>query len=219
MYLWLLGMTTVWQMDQGERWDENLAAMKEAYQNAPIRTDRLRLRIFIGLIEAARGQNLDAYLADITELSPGGASKDDDFALLMTQGTVALRRRAYLDAYRIAMQCYEGDPQSPEVPIETGLAAAMRARGPEAIRDVANKTEALAGPGALTACRKRAAQAALAASDGRVADSVAGLQEAHAEFVRLGQVYRAALFAIDAATLLPDQRPLREARRVRPTAA
>ena len=29
MYLWLLGMTSVWQLDQGERWDENLAALKE----------------------------------------------------------------------------------------------------------------------------------------------------------------------------------------------
>ena len=85
----------------------------------------------------------------------------------------------------------------------------MRSRDPEAIRDVAAKTELLAGSGALTAVQKRSAQAALAA-DGSVADAVAGLQEVHAELVRLGQVYRAAVFAIDAAVLLPDQRPLRE---------
>jgi hypothetical protein len=209
MYLWLLGMTSVWQLDQGERWDENLAALKEASENAPIRTDRMRLRIFIGLIEAARGQNLDAYMADIAELSPGGASKDDDFALLMTRANFALRRHAYLDAYRTAMECHAGEPQNPEVPLSLALAAAMRSRDPEAIRDVAAKTDLLAGSGALTAVQKRSAQAAMAA-DGDVAEAVAELQQVHAELVRLGQVYRAAVFAIDAAVLLPDQRAMRE---------
>lgn len=208
MYLWLLGMTTVWQLDQGERWDENLAAMKEAYENAPIRTDRLRLRIFIGLIEAARGQNLDAYMADIAELSTGSASKDDEFALLMTRAHVAVRRHAYLDAYRTAMECHAGEPQNPEVPLAQALAAAMRARDPAAIREVAMKTDLLAGSGALTAVQG-SAQAAMAA-DGNVADAAARLQEVHAELVRLGQVYRAAVFAIDAAVLLPDQRALRD---------
>ena len=164
----------------------------------------------MGLIEAARGQNLDAYMADIAELSPGGASKDDDFALPDdAEPNFALRRHAYLDAYRTAMECHAGEPQNPEVPLSLALAAAMRSRDPEAIRDVAAKTDLLAGSGALTAVQKRSAQAAMAA-DGNVADAVAGLQEVHAELVRLGQVYRAAVFAIDAAVLLPDQRALRE---------
>ena len=210
MYNWLLGMTAVWQIDEGRRWDENLAALKEAYESGLIRTDRLRLRIFIGLIEAARRQNLDEYLADITELSTGGASKDDEFALLMTRGQVAMRRHAYLDAYRAAMQCHAGEPQNPEIPLWLALAGAMRSRDPEAMRDVAEKTELLAGSGALTALQKRSARAAAAAADGRIAEAVAGFQEVHAELVRLGQMYRAATFAIDAAALLPDQRPLRE---------
>jgi class 3 adenylate cyclase/predicted ATPase len=210
MYLWLLGMTAVWQLDEGRRWDENLAALKEAYESGSIRTDRLRLRIFIGLIEAARGQNHDAFLADIEELSTGGASKDDEFGLLMTRAHVAARRRAYLDAYRTAMQCLAGEPQNPEVPLQLALIAAMRSRDPQAIRDVADKTDLMAGSGALTALQKRSAHAAAAAADGRIADGVAGLQQVHAELVRLGQLYRAATFAIDAATLLPDRRPLRD---------
>jgi class 3 adenylate cyclase/tetratricopeptide (TPR) repeat protein len=210
MYNWLVGMTAVWQIDEGRRWDENLAALKEAYESALIRTDRLRLRIFIGLIEGARRQNLDEYLADITELSTGGASKDDEFALLMTQGEVAMRRHAYLDAYRVAMECHAGEPQNPEIPLGLALAGAMRSRDPEAMRDVAAKTERLAGSGALTAVQKRSARAAAAAADGRIADAVAGFQEVHAELVRLGQMYRAATFAIDATVLLPDQHPLRE---------
>jgi class 3 adenylate cyclase/tetratricopeptide (TPR) repeat protein len=210
MYYWLLGMTAVWQIDEGVRWDENLAELKEAYEAATIRTDRLRLRIFIGLIEAARGERLDEYLAEITELSTGSASKDDEFALHMTRAHVATRRHAYQQGYRAAMDAYDLQPQNPEIPLGQAMQAAMRAGDPEAIRDVAAKTDLLTGSGALTGVQKRTAQAALMAVDGRVAEAVAELRAVHAEFLRLGQPYAAAAQAISAATLLPDQRPVRE---------
>lgn len=210
MYYWLLGMTAVWQIDQGVRWDENLAELKEAYEVAPIRTDKLRLRIFIGLIEAARGQRLDEYLADITELSTGGASKDDEFALLMTRAHVAFRRGAHMDSYRSAMQAHDLQPQNPEIPLLQAMSAVMHAGDATAIRDVATRTDALTGSGAVTAIQKRTAAAARTAVDGHTGEAVAELRAIHDDLVYLEQRYAAATHAIHATALLPDQRQLRE---------
>jgi class 3 adenylate cyclase/tetratricopeptide (TPR) repeat protein len=209
MYYWLVGMTAVYQMDQGTRWDEHLAALKDAYDSASIRQDRLRLRIFIGLIESARGERLDEYLADMTELSSGGASKDDEVILLLTQANVAMRRHAYADSAAAAMKAFEHQPQNPEIPLIQALAAAMRSRDPHLIRGVAERIADLPSSGAMTGLVKRMAESAVAAMDGRVADAVAGVQEVLAEFERLGQRYAAAIVAIDAATLLSDQPPIR----------
>jgi hypothetical protein len=210
MYYWLLGMAAVWQIDEGVRWDENLAELKEAFEAAPIRTDKLRLRIFIGLIEAARGQRLDEYLADITELSAGGASKDDAFALYMTRSHVAFRRGAHSDSYRAAMQAYDLQPQNPEIPLLQAMSAAMHAADATAIRDVATRTDALVGSGAVTVIQKRTAAAAMAAVDGRIGEAVAELVAIHEQLLRLEQFYAAATHAIHATALLPDQRQLRE---------
>jgi tetratricopeptide (TPR) repeat protein len=209
MYYWMVGMTAVLQMPEGRRWDEHLAALKDAYETASIRQDRWRLRIFIGLIESARRERLDEYLADITELARGEASKDDRFAILMTQAHVAMRRHEYADSVKEAIDTFELVSQNPEIPLGQALAAAMRTGDPRLIRAVAERIAELPSSGALTGLLKRTAESAVAAVDGRVADAVAGIQSVHAEFERLGQRYAAAIMAIDAATLLPDQAPIR----------
>ena len=209
MYYWLVGLTAVFQMDQGRRWDEHLAALKDAYETASIRNDRLRLRIFLGLIESARGERLDEYLADVTELSSGSGSKDDEVILLLTHANVALRRHEYAESTTAAMKSYELQPQNPEIPLGQALAAAMRSRDPRLIHTVAERIAELPSSGAMTGLLKRMAESAVAAVDGRVSEAVAGVQEVLAEFERLGQRYAGAVAAIDAATLLPDQPPLR----------
>ena len=210
MYYWQLGLTAVWQKDEGIRWDENLAALKEAYDTAVIRTDRWRLRLFIGLIEAARGERLDEYVADITELTRGNASKDDDMARLMTVAHVAMRKHEYVEAYRAAMDAFALQPQNPEIPLYQAMGAAMRLRDPRLIAEVAAHVAELSASGALTGVQKRMAQAAVAAVEGRIADAVAVFLALNAELVRLGQRYAAAALAIDVVTLLPDEPQLRE---------
>ena len=208
MYYWLVGLTAVFQMDQGRRWDEHLAALKDAYDTASIRQDRLRLRIFIGLIESARGERLDEYLVDITELARGDASKDDQFTLLMTRANVAMRRHEYAEALKAAMEAFELQPQNPEIPLGQAMSAGMRDRDPRLLRNVAERVGELPSSGVMTGVQKLTAESAVAAIDGRVADAVAGFQEVVAELERLGQRYAAAIAAIDAATLLADQPPI-----------
>jgi tetratricopeptide (TPR) repeat protein len=209
MYYWLTGMTAVSQMQEGVLWDEHLAKLKDAIEGATIRQDRLRLRIFIGLIETARGESMDEYLSDIEELSRDDTSKDDQFGRLMTVGYVAMRRHQYERAYRASMEAYDLQPQNPDVPLGQARAAAIRSLDHRLIREVAERTAELPSSGAMTELQRRTADAALAAIDGRTADAVATFQAVHAEYVRLGQRYVAAVIAIDAATLLPDQAPIR----------
>ena len=209
MYYWLLGLTSVWQRDEGVRWDENLALLREAYETAVIRTDRMRLRLFIGLIEAARGERLDEFLADLTELSRGDASKNDEIIRLMTVGIVAMRRHRYADAYRAFMQAFSHQPQNPEIPLGQALASAMRLGDPDLIAEVARHTAELPSSGAMTGVQKRTAAAAVAAAEGNIAEAVSAFVAVHADLLRLGQRYAAAITAIDAAMLLPDDPQLR----------
>jgi tetratricopeptide (TPR) repeat protein len=211
MYYWLLGLSSIWQRDEGVRWDENLAALNQAYETAVIRTDRLRLRLFIGLIEASRGEGLDQYLADIETLTRGDASKDDEMVRLMTVGHVAMRRHREADAHRAFMQAFALQPQNPEIPLGQALAAAMRSRDARHVEEVASRVAELPASGALTGLLKRAAEAAVAAVGGHIVEAVSGLLAVNAEFGRLGQHYAGAIVAIDAATLLPDDPQLRAA--------
>src|SRR5688500_5232206 len=189
MYYWLVGMTAVFQMDQGTRWDEHLETLQDAYESASIRQDRLRLRIFIGLIQAARGERLDEYLADITELGRGDSSKDDQLIILMTQAHVAMRRHQYAESVTTAMEAFELQPQNPEIPLLQGLTSAMRSRAPQLIRAVAHKIGVLPSSGVMAGLQKGTAQSALAAADGRIGDAVSVVQAVLAEFVLLGQRY------------------------------
>jgi class 3 adenylate cyclase/tetratricopeptide (TPR) repeat protein len=211
MYHWMVGMTAVAEMQEGRRWDENLATLRDAYESATLRSDRARLRVFIGLIEAARGQRLDEFLADITELSggAGSGSKDDAFSLHMTRSQVAMRRHEYEASFRAAMAAFELGPQNPEIPLIQALASAIRSGDPRLIHAAAAPIAELPSSGAMTGLQKLMAAAAAAAAEGRIADAVAGFQAVHAGFERLGQRYAAATLAIDAAMLLPDQPAIR----------
>jgi len=204
MFNWLVGMTAIFEQAEGRRWDENMAALREALDAATILNDRLRLRLFLGVYEGARGEDPTALLREVEEMVGETTEPEQLFILYMVRNDVALRRRDLDGAFRWAAEAHDLQSQSPEVAADAALHAAARARHPEYIRDVARRATELKASGAYARSYVAQGQAAVAAISGNVAEAAARYAEIDAELERMGQRYYAAVVAIDAVTLLPD---------------
>jgi len=217
IYYFQLTQVAAAHLEMGRDWDEYLVAMKDAYETSALRNDRIRLRIFIGLMEAARGERLDAFHREIEELADGQAGVEARFALSMVRAEVELRRGAHDAAYQRAIEACDLLYQDPSIAAEVALRAAMRGQNPDGIRRAAGLVAELQRSGLMTEVRRQQARAALAASDGRTDAAVADFTAVQVRLASLEQAYLAALMAIDAVALLPDAAPLRElAERSRP---
>jgi hypothetical protein len=210
IYYFQLGQLAIARFAEGTAWDEIVAALKEAFESSTLRFDRVRLRTFLGIIETARGENLDAYEAAITDLAGGHAGIEDRFTLALMRSEVALRRDKLADAFRWARDAFALRYQSPEVPVEAAVRAAARLGDPGLVREAGAMAAELPTSGAMTRAHQAQAKAAVAAVDGRIAEAVSGFADVQATLSGLGQRYLAALMAIDALSLLPNQPRLRE---------
>jgi hypothetical protein len=217
IYYFQLGQVAILQTAQGVNWDENLAALREALETATLRNDRLRLRLFMGLIEAARGERTDEFLSDIEDLTRNQPGVEERFTVYLTRAEHALRVRDYAAAYRWAIEASDLNYQSPEVPTEIALRAAMRARNADGILRSAALTADLQGSGLLTELHRMQAAGAVAAIEGRLDDAAASFSSVQAGLAAIEQRYLAALMAIDAVMLAPHISALRaQAEAVRP---
>jgi predicted ATPase len=216
MYHWLVAMTGAYRILEGEDWDEDLAAIREAYEGSTIRGDRLRLRLFLGLFEAARGERIDEYVPEAEELAEGADDADSRFMLSMIRSEAALRVFDFAGAYRAAAAAHDIQHQSPEVAADAAMRAAARLGDPDAVRDAARRLEELSASGSFGAVYKAQAAAAVAAIEGRTQEAAAQYRWIDAELARMGQHYYAAMVALDALALLrvvPEVRARAEAAR------
>jgi len=210
IYYFQLSQAAAAHIEMGRDWDEYLVAMKDAYETSALRNDRIRLRIFIGLMESARGERLDAFHREIEDLADGQAGVEARFALFMVRAEVELRRGAHDAAYQRAIEAFDLQYQEPAVATEVALRAAMRGQNLDGIRRAAGLVAELQRSGVMTEVRRQQARAALAAIDGRTDAAVADFTAVQARLASLEQAYLAALMAIDAIALLPDAATLRE---------
>jgi class 3 adenylate cyclase/tetratricopeptide (TPR) repeat protein len=225
MYNWTLGTAGTGLYSEGRDWDAHIALMREALDDAPLSHDRLRVRILLGLLETARGDNLDEIITDVTELVGDSTEPDDLFGLSMARGQVALVSGDPDAAYRHAMKALEVETQNPEVPLGLAARAAAWSRNLEGARHVAAQRAELPA-GAFGAAEIVRANAAVAALEGRTAEAIAGFHDARVRLERLEQLFEAACYVVDAAVVLPAEpevrawaaevRPLLEELRARP---
>jgi tetratricopeptide (TPR) repeat protein len=209
LYYFQLGQVAIYQTAQGVNWDENVAALREALETATLRNDRLRLRLFLGLIESARGERTDEFLGDIEELTRNQPGVEERFTVYLTRAEHALRAHDYAAAYRWAIEASDLNYQSPEVPAEIALRAAMRARDADGILRSAALSADLQGSGVLTELHRGQAAGAVAAIEGRFDDAAASFTSVQSGLAAIEQRYLAALMAIDALTLAPHIPALR----------
>ena len=208
MYNWLLGTAAAMAFSTGRDWDATLASLWEAHEGSTLSADRMRLRSLIGLLESARGIHLEELVADMTALA--GASDDPDakftFHLCLSNAAEALGdpARAYVEA----MTAADGS-QSREVALGFAVRCAAAAHDPDAMRTAAAGIDEVPLSGAWTSAQRAEAAGAVAAVEGRTPAALAALSEARSTFLRIGVSYEAALVALTAAALLPDEPEVR----------
>jgi hypothetical protein len=225
MYNWTIGTAAVGLYAEGRDWDENAALLRESLEQATLMHDRTRLRILVSLHETARGENTEQLLADLAEFVGDSTEPDDLFSLYMARGSVALVNGDTESAFRNAMAVLDLDTQNPEIAMLLALRAAIWSRDLERTRRVA-ALRADVPSGALGQAEIAHANAAVAALEGRTSEALAGFRNVRAVLGRLEQHFDAAMRAVDAAVLLPDEaevrawadevRPLLEDLRARP---
>jgi hypothetical protein len=211
IYYFQLAQLAISQMEMGTNWDENLAEIRAAAETAAIRTDRQRLVLFAGILELPKGGDPEAFLRELQPLIGDHPDVEELFVLGMARAEAALRRRDHGGAYRFAKEAFELQYQVPDVPAELALRAAMRARDPALVRGAAAMLATLATSGVMTRMRQQQGVAALAVVDGRTAEAIDGFASAQRGLLPKGAKYLAALMAIDAVYLLPDEPSLRAA--------
>ena len=217
MYFWLVGNLCAALRAEGHDWDEQLTLVRDAYEAATLPTDRARLRVLAGLLETARGENLDEMEVQVAEAIGSSTNPEQIFQSAMSLSESAFARGDHETSYRQAMRAHALELQDQSIPLEAAFYAATAASDPDKIREVARLTEKLTSSGRLTAAARTANAAALAAVEGRTGEAVAAFRTAIAELTELEQHYDAARFTVAAATLLPNEPEIRAmAAEVRP---
>jgi class 3 adenylate cyclase/predicted ATPase len=226
MFFWLVGTAGLGSIDEPRDWDGRRAALVEALDMAVLPFDRTRLQATINMIDLARGERLDEIEAFATRPDP---MENVDVAVgrLITRSSVALIRGDAEAAFRLAAEAMTLPSADPHFPTSAFLKAAIESGDPDHIRMAAGAVAELPSTGGFSQALRHIADAAVAFTEGRTPDAVAGFRRAHETVLRLGQRHAAAVVAVDAVSLLPDEpdlralaessRPLLEELRARPT--
>jgi class 3 adenylate cyclase/tetratricopeptide (TPR) repeat protein len=209
IYDWQIGNVAAYCWSTGDDWDGILVQLRDAYEITDLRTDRLRLRALMGLIELEQGDEASVIVDEIRDLVGDSEEPDARFSLSITIAHAACIAGDYGRAYSEASELARSPTQNPEVPAGVALRAAVGAIDPDRIRDAADLYASLRYSGAWSAANRRMSEAAVAAIEGRTAEGKAGLLHAYAELERLGLHLESALAAVNAVTLLPDDPDIR----------
>ncbi len=210
IYHFQLSMLSVAHLDEGVDWDEDLEALRGAYESATLRNDRLRLRSFIGLFEAARGVGVEDMLRDIEGLAAGHQGLEDRVLLAFARSEAARRQHDYETAFELAMDAVALGYQSPHIAITLGARAAAHLGDAERVRTIAGQAERLQGSGTMTRVRREQIMAMLAAAEGDAEAATTAFLDIQARLESLRQRYLAAVFLIDALAVLPNAGTLRQ---------
>jgi class 3 adenylate cyclase/tetratricopeptide (TPR) repeat protein len=198
---YLLGNSAEYAVQMGD-WDWALTQLDEAV--AAIHTDftaqmrRAQIRGLRGVEVEEEFERVAASIADTTEVQ-APASLDE------VRAEVALARGAFTEAHRLAKRSYSQNiaPDS-TAPRTAGRAAAWLGQQDDAREALALLTEQ---PGRVSAVVRREIESALAALDGRRAESLAGFVDAIRRWRELGAEFEAAVCALDLVIMLGATTP------------
>jgi class 3 adenylate cyclase/tetratricopeptide (TPR) repeat protein len=210
IYHFQLTQVAAGRLGQGTGWDEVLDELREALDVSVLRNDRMRLRIFIGLMELARGERIAEFPRDIEALAGDHQGIEERFIVLMARSGAAFRQGGHRAAFETARAAFDLRYQSIEVPAAAALRAAMQARDADLVGMAAAMVEELPMSGRMNRLLLRQARAAVAWVDGATVQAVAEFQDVYRELLALGERYTAASMLLDAVVLLPEERALRD---------
>ena len=226
MYFWLAGTLAAALYEEGRDWDAHEIVMRDAFESATLRGDRARLLTLGTLYATARGEDLDERPKRVREVIGDTTDPDELFQIVMSDGGSALLTGQMDAAYTNGLQAADLLPQNPEIGLEVAQRSAIWSGNLERAREVAARVAVLAATGPLTDAIRLQAVAAVAALEGRRDDAAAGYVAAVGRLRELGQMFTAAVVAVDASVLLPEDpriralameaRPLLEELRARP---
>jgi len=188
----------------GKDWDETVALLRTAADEAGNDSDRLRLMLLLEGLQAPRGETTDADLEE--ELSSGKTVDDVGLAslVLQVQGERWLGRGNFEEAYSSFKRAVELDSVDTQ-PISAALRCAIWIGDPQLTREASARLLAAPFSGRGTVAAKRWASAALAALDGRDKEAMAELRAAAALMDELEMRFESARIRFDAFKLLPDE--------------
>ncbi|HET6650728.1 MAG TPA: hypothetical protein VFH79_11305, partial [Candidatus Limnocylindria bacterium] len=205
MYNWLSALIALNTLSMGGDVDAEIAVLRDAFDSATLRPDRIRLRMIRGVLEAQRGVAIPEMRAEVEELVGDSTDPEQLFSRHMARALAGLMTGNGSESYDAAMAAFELGPQNPEVPLGNAIRSAVLLRDAERAATVASHIAALGQSGDLDRSSELGAQAVVAALTGRVADALAAFRDAYAIETRLGQRLEAAVIAVHATELLPGE--------------
>lgn len=204
-YSWIIGSLTFLGLQAGERLDERAALLREVLDTSVIKVDRGRLRGALAFIETARGENLDAILADMQEIFGDTTDSEEIFYRDSPTAWALLARGDYEGAYRAGMAVAELQSQLPEFGLAAAYRAAVALTDLERLRPVLARTLALPQTGAGINTLRSRMRAAVAALESRLPEALTEFRGTLDVLRARGDRYDLATVVVDAVTLVPDE--------------
>ena len=95
-------------------WDAHIERLREALESATVRSDRLRLKSHLSVLESSRGAGLDTIGPELTEMLGDSVDPDDQFAVFVGTAYAALMSGDTDTAYSLATDAQGLAIQNPE---------------------------------------------------------------------------------------------------------
>ena len=114
MYHWLIAHATFGVRAEARDWDAHMERLREALESATVRSDRMRLRSYLSVLESSRGEGLETIGIELTEMLGDSVDPDDQFAVAMGMSYAALLSGDTDTAYSLALEAEGLATQSPE---------------------------------------------------------------------------------------------------------
>ena len=209
MYYWLSCQAAWGVRSEGRDLDEPIERLRGALDTATVRADRIRLRAYLGALEATRGDGLSTLEQELEEMLGDSTDPEHHHAALMAKGLAALLAGDAETAYLSAEKAMGLPSQGAEGAAGFALRAAIWTGSDDRVRIAAAAVTSGPSSGPLTRCFRRAAEGAVAFVDGRPAEAVEALREAINGLDALGQPFDAAEMALDALILMPGEPEVR----------
>jgi len=204
-YRWILGTLAIQSLKMGRELEDLIVELREAVDAADIKVDRGRLRASLGLIEAARGEHLDAVLADLHRIFGDTTDHEELFYRDLPTADVLFAQGRYLDAYGAAIRHAQLESQAPDFGLQSASRAAVALADLERARDVRDRVFALPFTGSVHGSLRERARGAVLALEGDGAEAMRHFREAYHVVRDLGVELDQAQLAVDVASILPDQ--------------
>ena len=208
MVNWLTGTVAGGKYWAGSDWDETIAMLATASEEAGNDADRLRLLVLRLPFESARGADDDAMSERIQALAESTDDPGMGGLIQLVRGERLLTRgefRAAYEEFKGAAEIDLGDAQAPIFQLRSAIWAA----DPQLIREAYLALDGLPYSGRAVTGSKTWGRAAMAVVDGRRAEAIAGFREAIARATDIELGFEAARIALDAVILMPDEPEVR----------